>query len=475
MSIALLVPVLVAILAILVLLVDLAPGEGGRRGVGGLTAMGLTGILFATWFVPDSTAMDGRWVADAFTRYAQMVVLAAAALGAIGTIDHADRRFPTRQAEYYLLYLASVFGMVLMSGARDVVLLVVAFETMSIPLYALAAMHKDQKLGVEGAVKLYLTGAVSAAVTVYGLSFLVGAAGGTTYAEIAAAPPGPMVALGAMLALAGVAYKLGAVPFHFWVPDAYQAAPGPFVAFLSVAPKAAGVAGLARLLTEALQQNRTAWAGLLVAVAVLTMLAGNLMAVPQNNVRRLLAYSGIAHMGLLLVALSVGTAEGMSAILFYLATYVASNMGAFFVVEAVGAQLGDELPAWAGLARRSPALSLVLLISLLSLAGVPFVAGFWGKILLFWAAWRGGAEALVLLGALLAVLGLFYYLRVARAVYIDEPTDRSPIQVGLPTWVALFIALAGMVGMGLYPTPFVSAATDGGEALVPAAKVASGP
>ncbi len=473
MSIALLVPILVAALAVIVLLADLAPGDSGRRGVGALTAMGLAGILFGAWFVPDSTAIDGRWVADGFTRYAQMIVLAASALGAIATIDHADRRFATRQGEYYLLYLASVFGMVLLSGARDVVLFVVAFETMSIPLYALAAMHKDQKKGVEGAVKLYLTGAVSAAVTVYGLSFLVGAAGGTTYAEIAAATPGPMLALGGMLALAGLAYKLGAVPFHFWVPDVYEAAPGPFVAFLSVAPKAAGVAGLTRLLTEALHPMRASWAPLLLAVAVVTLVAGNLMAVPQNNVRRLLAYSGIAHMGLLLVALSVGTAEGVSAILFYLATYVASNMGAFFVVEAVGSNVGDELPAWAGLARRSPALGLVMLVSLLSLAGVPFVAGFWGKILLFWAAWRGGAEPYVLLGSLLAVLALFYYLRVARSVYIDEPVDRSPIKVGLPTWVALFIALGGMVGMGLYPTPFVSAAMDGGNALIPAVKVAS--
>lgn len=467
MSISLLVPILLAALAVIVLLADLAPGPSGKRGIGALTAAGLTAIAFAAWFVPTSDAFGGRWVADEFTRYAQILVLAAGALGAVGTIDHADIRFPRRQGEYYLLYVTSVLGMALLPGARDVVLLAVAFETMSIPLYVLAAMHKDQRLGIEGAVKLYLTGAVSAAVTIYGLSFLVGASGGTRYAEIAAATPGPMMALGAMFALAGMAYKLGAVPFHFWIPDTYQAAPGPFVAFVSVAPKAATVTGLLRVLEEAVSPLRASWSPLLVAVCVVTMVVGNLLAVPQSNVRRLLAYSGVAHIGLVLMAMSVGNAETSAAILFYLATYVASNMGAFFVVEAVGSKLGDEIPAWSGLARRSPVLGLTLLLALLSLGGIPFMAGFWGKMILFWAAWRGGAEILVFLGALLAVLGLFYYLRVARSVYIDPPADPSPIQVGAPTWVALAVALAGMLGMGLYPRPFVNAALDAGEALVP--------
>lgn len=468
MSVSLLVPILLAALAVIVLLADLAPGGGGKRGIGTLTAAGLVAIAFAAWFVPTSEAFGGRWVADAYTRYAQIVVLLAGALGAIGTIDHADVRFPKRQGEYYLLYLTSVLGMVMLPGARDLVLLAVAFETMGIPLYALAAMHKDQRLGVEGAVKLYLTGAVSAAVTIYGLSFLVGLAGGTTYAELAVTPPSPLLALGAMLALAGMAYKLGAVPFHFWIPDTYQAAPGPFVAFVSVAPKAATVAGLMRVLGEALAAERAAWSGLLVAVCVLTMLVGNLLAVPQSNVRRLLAFSGVAHIGLVLMAMSVGNAESTGAILFYLATYVASNMGAFLAVEAVGSRTGDEIPAFAGLARRSPALALVLLISLLSLGGIPFIAGFWGKMILFWAAWRGGLAWLVLLGAVLAVLALFYYLRVARSVYIDPPKDPSPIRVGAPTWVALAVAMAGMIGMGLYPRPFVSAALDAGTALFPA-------
>ncbi len=467
MSISLLVPILLAALAVIVLLADIAPAGGGKRGIGALTAAGLAATAFAAWFVPTSDAFGGRWVADEFTRYAQIVALLAGALGAVGTIDHADVRFPTRQGEYYLLYLTSVLGMVLLPGARDVVLLAVAFETMSIPLYVLAAMHKDQRLGIEGATKLYLTGAVSASVTIYGLSFLVGAAGGTTYAELASAGPSPLLALGAMFTLAGMAYKLGAVPFHFWIPDTYQAAPGPFVAFVSVGPKAATVAGLLRVLVEALGPLRDRWAPLLLAVCVVTMVVGNLLAVPQKNVRRLLAFSGVAHIGLVLMAMSVANAESAGAILFYLATYVASNMGAFFVVEAVGSKVGDDIPAWAGLARRSPALGLFLLIALLSLGGIPFIAGFWGKMILFWAAWRAGLEGLVLLGALLSVLGLFYYLRVARSVYIDAPADPSPVRVGLPTWVALAVAMAGMLGMGLYPRPFVNAALDAGAALVP--------
>jgi len=475
MSVALLVPALLAALAVILLLADLAPGGGGKRGIGVLTAFGLGAIGFAAWYVPESEAFDGRWAADLFTRYAQVIILAAGAVGAVATIDHADLRFPRRQGEYYLLYVTSIFGMALMPGVRDVVGLAVAFETMSIPLYVLTAMHKDQRLGIEGSVKLYLTGAVSAAVTIYGLSFLVGAASGTRYAEIAAAPHGPLLALGAMLALAGMAYKLGAVPFHFWIPDTYQAAPGPVVAFISVAPKAATVTGLLRLFHEGLGTMHQSWSSLLLAICVLTMLVGNLLAIPQSNVRRLLAFSGVAHIGLVLMALSIGTPAAAGAILFYLVTYVASNMGAFFAVEAIGSKLGDDIAAWAGMARRNPALSLILLIALLSLGGIPFVAGFWGKLLLFWAVWIGGQKALVFLGAVLAVLGLFYYLRVARSVYIDAPPDPRPIAVSLPTWVALGLALAGMVGIGLYPRPFVSAAMDAGKALAPIHMVAEGP
>lgn len=462
MNATLLVPVLLCALAVMALAADLVPGAGERRGVGALVVAGLVGVFVSTWWIPAGEAFGGTWVNDAFTVYATRVLLAAGALGALGTIDHADRVFPTRQGEHYLLMVCSLVGMVLLTGARDLVLIAVAFELMSVPLYVMAAMHKDARAGVEGATKLYLTGAVSAALTIYGLSFLVGAAHTTTLAGLAAAEPTPMFILGALLALGGMAYKVGAVPFHMWVPDTYQAAPAPFVAFLSVAPKVAGFSAFVRLLVGALGGLHASWGPLLLLVCGVTMVAGNLFAIPQQNVRRLLGYSGIAHVGLLLLTLALANGEGVGVMLFYLATYVGSNMGAFFVAEAVG---GAEIPAWNGLARRNPGLALAMLLFLLSLGGIPFVAGFWGKFFIFWAAWRAGQGALVLLGALLAILGLFYYLKVARGIYIEPAADPTPVRLGRPTAWAIGLSVAAIVGIGLYPRPFLESALEAGHVV----------
>ncbi len=455
--------ILVATLAFLALVADLVPGGGSARGVGALAAAGLAGILAATWFLPGTgESFGGAYVDDAFTCYVQRVLLAAGIIASLGSIEHADRVFPRRQGEYYVLLLASLCGMTLLAGARDLVLLVVSFELMGIPLYVLAAMHKTAREGIEGATKLYLTGAVSAAVTMYGLSFLIGATNSTRFDALHGAST-PMLALGALLVLAGMAYKVGAIPFHMWVPDTYQAAPTPFVAFLSVAPKVAGFAALSRLFVQAMAPERTA--PVLLLVGVITMIGGNLLALPQSNVRRLLGYSGVAHVGLLLVALSLGTVDALGGMLFYLATYVASNMGAFLVVEVVGE---SDIPAWNGLARRSPALSLSMLLFLLSLGGIPFVAGFWAKLIVFNAAWRAGMGGIVLLGALLAVLGLFYYLKVARAIYM-EPTPRpdGPV-VARATAFAIALAVAGVVGMGLYPGPVLDSALAAARVIAPA-------
>ncbi|MFZ5479824.1 MAG: NADH-quinone oxidoreductase subunit N [Myxococcota bacterium] len=450
----------VVALAGLVLAADLATPEGGGRGVGGLVSAGLIAILVATFWLPAGPVFPG-FADDAFTAFLHRVLLAAGALGALGSVDHADRRFPKRVGEYYLLLLSSLVGMMLVAGARELVLLVVAFELMGIPLYALAAAHKTSAAGAEGATKMYLTGAVSAAVTMYGLSFVVGLAGGTMFADVAALAPSPLLGFGALLMLAGMAYKLGAVPFHLWVPDTYASAPAPFVAFLSVAPKAAAIAAVARLAHEALPV--ATWATPLLVVCGVTMVAGNLMAVQQTNVRRLLAFSGVAHIGLLLLALAVGTAEGLGVLLFYLPAYVAANMGAFLVTETVG----DDLPRWRGLARTRPALALAMLLFLLSLAGIPFVAGFWAKVFVLWAAWQAGQPWLVLLAALLAVLALFYYLKVARGIYMEPPNGEAPAMPGRPTAAAIALALAGIVILGLWPRPVFDAAMEAGRVLVP--------
>lgn len=455
------IPIAVTVVTLLVLLADLAVKDDGGRGTGALSTIGLVAVLGLTVIAPEGAAARGAFVQDAFALYMQRIVLVAGIIGCLGSIDHVDTHFPRRQGEYFLMILFSLIGMTVLAGARELVTLIVAFELMGIPLYVLAAMAKKSSHGIEGAWKLYLVGAVSSAVTLYGLSFIVGATGTTSLSTLATqvTTASPMLVLGMMLVLGGIGFKLGAVPFHMWVPDTYQSSPTPFVAFLSTAPKAAGFAVMIRVFIDAFGQFRNIWWPALLVVCVATMLVGNLFALPQRNAKRLLAYSGIAHIGLLILAVGIGTTEGVGVVLFYLLAYVFTNMGAFLVADVVGRSGSDDLDAWAGLAQRAPALGLAMLIFLLSLGGIPFVAGFWAKIFLFIAAWKAGMAAVVVLGAVLAVVALFYYLKIGRSMYIAQPApDAAPVQVGRPTAFAIAIALAGVLGMGIMPGPFIETA-----------------
>ncbi len=475
---ALALPLLLVALAVAVLAADLVvpwraiePSGGERRGLGALVAAGLLGALAATWWLPaDVVAVGGAYIQDGFSLYMQRIVLAAGVLATLGSIDHVDTRFPGRQGEYYLMLLSSLVGMTVLAGARELILLVVAFELMGIPLYVLAAMQKRQAAGVEGALKLYLTGAASSVVMLYGLSFIFGITGTTSLTIIAqglqaGAFQDPLLVLGLLLTLAGMGFKVGAVPFHMWVPDTYQGAPTPFVAFLSVAPKAAGFAAMIRLFVEGMGGMRDAWWPPVLVIGLATMLVGNVFAINQDNVKRLLAWSGIAHIGLLLIGFGLATVESLGILLFYLAAYVFTNMGAFLVAEVVGRDGDDSLVAWRGLARRHPGLGLAMLLFLLSLGGIPFAAGFWAKILLFWSFWQAGMGFIVLLGAVLAVLALFYYLRVGRSMFIDRSEAPAP-KVGLPMSIAIGLCLAGVLGMGVYPRPFIELAMAAAAGLL---------
>ncbi len=316
-------------------------------------------------------------------------------------------------------------------------------------------------MAVEAALKFFLVGTVSSAVLVYGFSFLYGVAGTTDLRGIAAALQGghPLMVLGMILALGGLGFKIAAFPFHMWVPDTYEAASTPFVAWLSVAPKAAGFIVIFRLYLEGVGDRAVLWVPLAAGLATITIVAGNLMAIPQQNVKRLLAYSGIAHIGYMLVGFAAVSAVGVAMMLFYLVAYLFGNMGAFLVVEAVAQSEGsDSIAAYRGLAQRSPVLALSMLLFLLSLGGIPFVAGFWAKLYVFWAAAEQGLYWLVLVGAVLTVVALFYYLLVAKRMYIDAPEKSAPVVVTPFLTLSIFLCVVGVVGMGLYPKPLVMAA-----------------
>jgi NADH-quinone oxidoreductase subunit N len=349
--------------------------------------------------------------------------------------------------------------MLVLASARDIILLFLAFELMSIPLYLLTGFLKRDAEAVEASLKFFLVGSVSSAVMAYGLSFVYGATATTSLAKIAQAPAHPLLTLGLLAALVGFGFKIAAFPFHMWVPDAYEAASTPFVAWLSVTPKAAGFVALFRVYFEGAGEHAAAWIPVAAGLATLTMVAGNLMALPQQNAKRLLAYSGIAQIGYMLVGVAAASASGTAMVLFYLVAYVFGNMGAFLVVEAIARSEGStQTVAFRGLAQRSPLLALAMLLFLLSLGGIPFVAGFWAKLYVLWAAAERGLYWLVLLGALLTVVALFYYLLIAKRMYIEAPLSSARVRVAPSLALAVLLCVAGVVILGVYPKGVVLAA-----------------
>jgi len=453
-----------AALVLLVFAADLLMPSEEKRGLGHLACAGLV-LILATTFVLDlrGDAFGGVFVLDPLALWFKRVFLGAGALAMLVAVDPAERHFPRRQGEYYLLLLLSLLGMSILASARELLLVVVSFELMSLPLYVLAAFTKTDKLAGEGALKLYLVGATSLAITLYGLSLVYGATGTTVLPEIAHRAAGlnsPMLVLGIFATLAGLLFKIGAVPFHMWIPDTYEGAATPFVGFLAVAPKAAGFAVLVRLYLEAFAPLAGRYEPALLALCVLTLVVGNVLALTQSNIKRLLAYSGIAQVGYMMIGLVAQSGEGVAMLLFYLAAYLFTNIGAFAVVAAVGASTGsDDVSAYRGLARRNPGLALAMLVFLLSLGGIPFVAGFWAKMGIFIAAWHAGYEWLVLLGAGLAVVGVYYYLRVARSLYLEDPLEgQKPVAMGMPLRLALVVSAAAVVLIGVWPRPLFDTA-----------------
>jgi len=439
----------------------LARGED-RRGVAWLATAGVLAVGVLSAFVrPTGPALGGMFVQDGLAIFAKRLFLAATFIGLLAGLSTTERVFARRAAEYHALILASLLGMLVLASARDIILLFLAFELMSIPLYVLAGFLKRDAGAVEASLKFFLVGSVSSAVMAYGLSFVYGAARTTDLAKIAAVARvgDPLLTLGLIAALVGFAFKIAAFPFHMWVPDTYEAASTPFVAWLSVAPKAAGFVAIFRVYFEGAGDRAGAWVPIAAALATVTMLAGNLMALPQQNTKRLLAYSGIAQIGYMLVGVAAASASGTAMVLFYLVAYVFGNMGAFLVVEALARAEGSEATtAFRGLAQRSPLLALAMLLFLLSLGGIPFVAGFWAKLYVFWAATERGLYWLVLLGAVLTVVALFYYLLVAKRMYIEPPERTTRVPVAPTLAISVALCALGVVLLGLYPKAVVMAA-----------------
>jgi len=405
--------------------------------------------LFFGLIVCDSFSLAFRWIALATTA---IVVLMAAS-----SREAAARHL----GEYVGLLLLIGVGLMLMAEATHLLMAYLAMELVSLSAYLLVGFLGDRR-SAEAALKYLLFGAFSSGIMLFGMSLLFGLTGQLAFPEILRSVQGMSGAMSAalltavVLMLAGLAFKISMVPFHMWTPDAYEGAPIPVTALLSVGPKAAGLALLMRLLAS-LEPAQPALAPVLLSLTVATMTLGNLVALVQTNVKRLLAYSTIGQVGYLLIGLVVGTPAGREALLVYLVAYLFMNLGAFACVVAVFNDTGSEsLQAFQGLARRAPALALAFALFLLSLAGLPPLLGFVGKFLLFGSAvQQGSLWWLALAGAVNSAVALYYYVNLIRLMYLIAPQDARPLHAVLPLRLALGVCAAATLGLGLFPAPLL--------------------
>ncbi len=358
----------------------------------------------------------------------------------------------------------------LMASTNELMSIYLSLETSSLSLALLASWSKRELRSGEAGLKFFVLSAVSSAVLLFGMALFYGVTGRTdlrAISQVLITSSSPAALLAMSMVIAGLGFKIAAVPFQMWTPDVYEGAPTPITAYLSVASKGAGFAVVIRIFEGALLGGaiQPVWMDLFVLLSLLTMTVGNLAALLQRNLKRMLAYSSIAHVGYMLMGLAAATTFGLSSVLFYLLVYAFTNIGAFAVVTVMARYVeGEDLEQYSGLARRAPVLSAILALCLLSLAGLPPLAGFFSKLYLFWAAAERGLYATVTWGVINSAISLYYYTRVIRQMYLAEPATDSPVSVGLAPAVSLAAAALGVLAIGIFASPFIEAAR--GAALV---------
>jgi NADH-quinone oxidoreductase subunit N len=464
---------LLVVLALTVLLTDAFRPVADKRRLG-LVLAGLVGVtlLYSFALVPtDETCFHGMYRLDVFALFFKRLFLLATMLVLVMAAEF-SRRIESGGAEFYALILLAATGMLLTASVNDFILLFVALELVTVSFYVLTSYLRRQVQSLEAGTKYLILGALSSGFTVYGIAYIFGTTGTTNFdklsAQLSAVSGQPSMAftLGMLLVMTGLGFKIAAVPFQIWAPDVYQGAPTPVTAFLAVGSKAAGFALLLRVLWAGLLPVSATWMPLLLVLAAATLLYGNLGALPQTNIKRLLGYSSIGHAGYLLMGVAALNLLGAQAVLFYLGQYAFTVLCAFLVIIAVTNVTGsDEIRGFAGLGRRSPLLGVALFLALMSLAGVPPLSGFFGKFQLFAAVIERAATdsryyVLAGIGAAAVVVSLYFYLNVAKMIYIQEPTDPSPIPVSPPVRVALWVCLGAMIGLGIYQQPLVALAQE---------------
>lgn len=474
MIVAILPEILVVLLAVFVLFLDLALKEKFRRNLGWVVAVGLglalvLGLVFSRPSDEGQLMWGGMLMQDWLGFTFRMLFLFAAAMTALFSMDLS--RLGNR-GEFYLLMLSSTLGMMLMAASADLIMLYLAIETTSIPLYILAGFLIRDDKSTESGFKYLLFGAMTSAVMLYGFTLLYGFTGTTNLYELSLQVQqgvlGTATLVGILLlVLIGFGFKISAVPLHFWAPDVYEGAPTPIAGFLSTASKAAGFAVLLRFFLAVFPAYSPYWGAVVAALAVATMTLGNLIALAQKNIKRLLAYSSIAHAGYAMIGFVAVSYLGASSVVFYLIVYVITNLAAFGIVAVVGRITGtDEIASYAGLSRRSPWIAMAMLVSFLSLAGMPPFGGFVVKFAVFAAAVDANMVWLAVIGVLNSIIGLYYYLTVLKHVYLFRSEDEEkPLPVTRPYALGIIFLCLGIILVGTVFAPWIMISNSAAASL----------
>ncbi len=465
MFLSILPEILILVLGVLLLVVDPFWKGEKRRNAGWMTAGGLLAIMAISLFVARpgeaTTVFGGMLRYDWLGFFFKMMFIFGAAITALFMMDH---EILGKRGESFILLLAATLGMNLMAASADLVMLYLAIETTSIPLYVLAGFMLSDKQSTEAGFKYLLFGAMTSAIMLYGFSLLFGFAGTTDLYELASMAVAGQLPLGVALGLVvlivvGLGFKVSIVPFHFWAPDVYTGSPTPVAGFLSTASKAAGFAVLTRLLVVVFPAIAFEWASILAVLATITMTLGNLVALKQTNIKRMLAYSSIAHAGYAMIGVVAVTELGVTSVVFYLLAYILTNLAAFGIVMAFERVTGsDEIKDYAGMSRRSPGLAIAMLVAFLSLAGMPPFGGFVAKVFVFAAAVQVNMVWLAVVGILNSIVGLYYYLTVLKVVYLyrmeGEDEEEHPIPLTRPYVIGLVVLTVGILLVGTLFAPW---------------------
>ncbi len=464
--------ILLTVLAVGVFVLDLFLEEYKKSLLGYVSVAGLICILIVIPFTLNDTPFFGAMIiSDNFSAFFDVIFILAAIITILLSTEYLDK-MGVQRGEFYYLVLFATLGMMVMAGSYDLISLYVSLELMALSVYILVAFRKDNKLSIEAALKYFILGAFSSAILLYGITFIYGFTGSTNLNAISSYMNDtsfqPIYLLGVFFIIVGFCFKVAAFPFHVWTPDAYEGAPTPVTAFMSVAPKAAAFAVFLRVFIVSFPDLQPFWSEILWVISILTMLFGSVVAIAQKNIIRMLAYSSIAHVGTILIGLLVFNTMGLAGVLYYLLVYAFMNLGAFaviiFCIEKD--RKGEFIKDYRGLTGIHPAITFLLALFFLSLAGVPPTGGFIAKFYILAAAIDSGYYILAAVGVIATAISLFFYARVIFYMYMREPETNKKLSISIHGKLILGLLALGTIILGVYPSPFINFALNSIKGLL---------